>query len=73
MKIIKYGKGYPLRVTCVNCSSVLEVERSDINFSMSMPAMAENGVLVYNESKYVICPVCGESNTIEEKTIEYPR
>lgn len=65
MKVIKYGAGYPRRVTCVNCFSILEIELSDI-YSTKLPTMMKDGVLVSNESKYVICPVCGESNTIEE-------
>ena len=71
MKIIKYGDGYPRRVTCVNCFSVLEIELSDIYSTKSTPTMTKNGVLVSNESKYVICPVCGDSNTIDENTIEF--
>ena len=65
MKIIKYGDGYPIQITCNKCKSTLEVELADIH------QYTECFVLKQEHTKYIICPVCGESSIIGKEVITY--
>lgn len=65
MKIIKYGDGYPIQIICSKCKSTLEIELADIH------KHTECFVLKQEHTKYIICPVCGEANTIEKEVVTY--
>ena len=60
MKIIKYGEGYPIQITCNKCGSILEIELGDIQ------VFVEQFMLKQERTKYIVCPVCGERNVIEK-------
>ena len=65
MRIIKYGDGYPIRLECAKCKSLLEIELGDIH------DIKDVGMYQYTSTKYIICPVCGTNNIIEEQTTKY--
>lgn len=65
MKIIKYGEGYPIRITCNKCESILEIELEDIRASV------EQFMLKQECTKYIVCPVCGEKSVIEKTVNVY--
>lgn len=65
MKIIKYGEGYPIQITCNKCKSILEIELADIH------SYTEQFVLKQEHTKYIICPVCGERNITEKEVVTY--
>ena len=70
MKIIKYGEGYPMRISCTKCRSVLEIEPGDIMSQKTMLGVAQS-VIRQKIFQYVICPVCGETNIVEDEIIDY--
>lgn len=55
MKIIKHGKLKPdiKRITCENCDTIFEVEKSECNCTSQMGVM-HDGLGSYN----IKCPVC---------------
>lgn len=66
MKIIKYGEGYPMRIGCTECHSVLEIELGDI-LSRTTPLGVEQSTIKQKILQYIICPVCGEMNVVKDE------
>ena len=70
MKIIKYGEGYPMQIGCTKCRSILEIEPGDILSQKTMLGVAKS-VVKSKILQYVVCPVCGETNIVNEEIVDH--
>lgn len=57
MKVTKYGRVRPKKLTCRDCEAVLEYTQADVKHTRT-PGQ------VYD---YIVCPVCGQVNRIQKE------
>lgn len=70
MKVLKKGKGWTATKTCKGCSSVLEIEETDITYELDASDIANQQYEMDIEGRFVVeCPECSQKIVFRPKDI----